>query len=641
MLATAAASAQDKIYLHASDPFGEHSSIDITQYDSVVFKKSNMRFYRKGQTGYIPFQYNTSKYDYYTFTSPFPMIHKPTELKNMDFDNENSQWCWKRSAQSEHFVIFWEPGFGDDPTTGPQNLRFDPQALLDMAEYFFSMYTDELRFAPTGESETIAKYKLEIYVNDDSEWLATGSGYDNKIGALWCNVSAVTDRVTLAHEIGHSFQYIVACDLGLTHGWRYGFGANAEGGCAWWESCANWQAYKCYPDQQFTGYYYPGYFHLNLLHETWRYYNIFIQDYWCMLHGRDFIGRLWRESVKPEDPIETYQRITGIDQPTFNDQIYDFAARSATWDIDRIREYGAGHMNHSTNLTQLDDGETWQVDASSCPQNYGYNIIKLNNAPAGTTVSADFKGVAGADGYRSVNTDKAGWRYGFVALSNDGTRTYGEMQSESEGTATFTVPEDVQTMWFVVTGAPTQHWRHAWDDNESNDEQWPYQVKFNGTNKFGVFNFPEDYQKSDTNIDVNLTYEAGKMTYVNVDRNTSALCMAFALSIDDLAGISNSPADKLCTFVIDSDNITHEGTDGMLYYFDKDGKLMTDASANSSDYAFAVAYLNYYGGWLIFANENMVKAGETYNFKLGIRYKPEDEPEKTYYANYNVTLHIV
>jgi hypothetical protein len=35
--------------------------------------------------------------------------------------------------------------------------------------------------------------------------------------------------------------------------------------------------------------------HLNLLHEDWRYQNCFIQDYWCMLYGHDFIGRLWRE----------------------------------------------------------------------------------------------------------------------------------------------------------------------------------------------------------------------------------------------------------------------------------------------------------------------------------------------------------
>jgi hypothetical protein len=40
----------------------------------------------------------------------------------------------------------------------------------------------------------------------------------------------------------------------------------------------------------------------------------------------------------------------------------------------------------------------------------------------------------------------------------------------------------------VVSGAPTVHWRHAWDDNDANDEQWPYQVKFNNTNVYGYTN---------------------------------------------------------------------------------------------------------------------------------------------------------
>ena len=643
MALSLSATAQDKLFFHHPDKFGEHKMVELEPFDSVQFTKSNMRFYRKGTKRYTPVQYQNDVYDYYTFENLFPMIYKPNELKSMDFDNPNSQWCWQRSAQSEHFVIFWESGFGNDPKNGPGRLRFDPQALLDMAEYFWKMYTDSLAFAPVATSQTVNKYKLEIYVNDKSDWLATGSGYDDKIGALWCNVSAVTDKVTLAHEIGHSFQYIVSCDLGLDHGWRYGFGSNASGGCAWWESCANWQAYKCYPESQFSSYFYPGYFHLNLLHEEWRYYNIFIQDYWCMLHGMDFIGRLWREETKPEDPVEAYKRITEIDQQTFNDQIYDFAARSASWDIDHIREAGATHMVHSTNLSKLEDGKTWQVDSTSCPQNYGYNVIKLNNAPAGTVVSADFKGIAGAAGYRSVNIDKAGWRYGFVALSSDGTRTYGEMQRDAEGTATFTVPENVETMWFVVSGAPTEHWRHAWDDNVKNDEQWPDQVRFTNTNKYGEFDFPDDFQKSDTTINVTATIDVTNgSSSVTIDRNTGAICNAFGISMSDLSGISNDATAELCTFVAGSDGTEQEGTSGMLYFFDKDGNPISGINYNDADYRLCTAYLNYYEGWMIFTNEqNPVKPGETYTLNLGIRYKPADEEGKTYYVRYVVTVKIV
>jgi hypothetical protein len=42
-------------------------------------------------------------------------------------------------------------------------------------------------------------------------------------------------------------------------------------------------------------------------------------------------------------------------------------------------------------------------------------------------VKLDFKGIAGAEGYNAVQTDKAGWRYGFLAHKKDGTRVYGKL----------------------------------------------------------------------------------------------------------------------------------------------------------------------------------------------------------------------
>jgi hypothetical protein len=52
----------------------------------------------------------------------------------------------------------------------------------------------------------------------------------------------------------------------------------------------------------------------------------------------------------------------------------------------------------------------------------------------------------------------------------------------------FNVPDNCKQLWLVVSGAPTTYWRHAWDDDDTNDEQWPYQVKFNNTNLLGYQN---------------------------------------------------------------------------------------------------------------------------------------------------------
>jgi hypothetical protein len=50
------------------------------------------------------------------------------------------------------------------------------------------------------------------------------------------------------------------------------------------------------------------------------------------------------------------------------------------------------------------------------------------------------------------------------------------MFSASPGTAAFTCPANCSNLWFVVSGAPKTYWQHPWDENEANDEQWPYKV---------------------------------------------------------------------------------------------------------------------------------------------------------------------
>jgi hypothetical protein len=102
-------------------------------------------------------------------------------------------------------------------------------------------------------------------------------------------------------------------------------------------------------------------------------------------------------------------------------------------------------------------------------------------------VKAHFTGLTDAAGYRYVNKNRAGWRYAFVAMSSDGTRTYGAVNADKEGTAELTVPEKCTNLFFVVMGAPTQHWSHPWTSGKAssdwsvNDEQWPYRVQFEET----------------------------------------------------------------------------------------------------------------------------------------------------------------
>lgn len=282
--------AQQDMWIVGTD--NNRQKYDATLIDSIEANKTRFKIlFSDGSQRYHTYK----SIQYITFDDLGANIYIPNELKSNDFNSEQSNWCWNRSKESRHFIVFWEPGFGNDPSKAPSDYQVDIDDLLEKAESFFELYSDKLGFVIPGESKT-DKYKIEIYLKYQTEWLATGSGYDDVIGALWVNPSTCKPvGHTIAHEIGHSFQYQTSCDNGLDHGFRYGFGENASGGCAYWESCAQWQAFKAYPELQFTDYRFPNYCKMtfyNPLHETPRYDFFFDQDYWCYLHGEDFIGKL-------------------------------------------------------------------------------------------------------------------------------------------------------------------------------------------------------------------------------------------------------------------------------------------------------------------------------------------------------------
>jgi hypothetical protein len=469
-------------------------------------------------------------------------VYIPRFITNtgMDLNDPNSQWCYSRSMETKNIVVFWEPGFGNNPSTAATTYRVNMDDLLEAAEKSYSVYLDSLKFAIKGSSVT-DDYKLMIFLLYTTKWEASGSGQDNKVGTLHVNSDAARLKDVVAHEIGHCFEYITGCDT--QGGYQYGFGNNASGGNGFWEQCAQWMAYKVYPEMKFTVGDFNDYVknnHLHIIHETPRYANYFVQDYWTYKRGKNFMGKLWRDSRKPEDPIETYKRINSISQTQFNDEMYEHAALLTTWDIAEIRSYGKNHINRRAQVKMnATEDNYWKIDPSVCIENYGYNSIKLNVPSQQTKVKVNFKGLAGTSGYRALNTNQGGWRYGFVALLENGTRVYSDMASANvtngnnpETTLSFTCPDKCVNLWLVVSGSPQTHWKHAWDDDNSNDEQWPYQVKFENTNLLGVFNNPIH----DITLEYNILMDPNSdYTPTEVSLNASRIAEAFSMSPEDIA----------------------------------------------------------------------------------------------------------
>ena len=412
-------------------------------------------------------------------------------------EDDNNHWSFKRSLQSKHWVIFWEKDYG---TQVPANV----EKMLQMADECFELYANQLGFITTnkGTSKT-DKYKMIIRLYSTSEWKAEGSGIDNQIGMLSLSRWAYNSRggQTVAHEIGHCFQYQVHCDNGDWRGWMFNWGQSTQN--PFWEMCAQWMAYVYLPNKLFNDNEWLGN-SLNGMHRHpmagyLRYENMFIQNWFVEKHGWDAVGRLWNDCDYGEDPFQTYMRtrMEGTKEEKINqlaDEMWEWGARMTTYDFESIRELGKNSINKrkQTALTKQSAG-FWSPTKADCIENYGNNAIQLNVPAAGRTVYAEFVGQAGREGYTAHNVTKAGWKYGFVALLKDGTRVYSPITTstyaDSTGIASFEAPANVKNLWFVVSGAPTSYWsRDLINWVESTAEQWPYRVKFYQTNVSGNTN---------------------------------------------------------------------------------------------------------------------------------------------------------
>lgn len=465
----------------------------------------------------------------------------------------DAKWSWWRMKQSEHFFVFWEPGFGDDPNAEsvPEELRVDIDDLLQKAEQFYKTNVEKLGMATVGQGKSVLdKYKMQIYLLYQTEWLATGSGYDNKIGALWVNPSTCKPvGSTIGHEIGHSFQYQVSADKLYTGevsedgnglvpaGFRYGFGANGEGGCAYWEQCAQWQSFQDYPQEAFTQdanvQVWLKSHHRHFNHEFMRYASYWFQYWFTEKHGIDAYARIWKESKYPEDPVQTYMRLycnNSLDQ--LYQDMYAYSAHCADYDFKAVHQYKTdAALNYSTKLYKSNGG--YQVGYANCPGTTGFNLIPLN-VPTSGHVTATLEGLApgsalaagdpgtvvDGDGnakstvthYNKQSNTEENFRYGFVAVTKDGKSHYGEMQKGKSGSVTYAVPANTERLYLCVMGAPDKYNRNAWDDDETNDEQWPYRVKFSGTDLLGNVVIPEG-DPTDATASLEVSLDAGSEDY--------------------------------------------------------------------------------------------------------------------------------
>ncbi|MGN1228255.1 MAG: DUF6055 domain-containing protein [Prevotella sp.] len=411
-------------------------------------------------------------------------IYIPKDLQQMNLLCDSSTWSYARMTCTDNFAIMWQKGFGYElscpPSLDGKPMKVDIDNLKDKLESYYAFFRDSLQFTRKGSKAE--KYRMMVMLNYSLEGTAYGGDYDGEIGALWLAPNRVQDKRLncIAHELGHSFQSQITCD-GEGEAW---------GGCGFFEMTSQWMLWQVNPEWITDEKYHFDAFtktaHKAFLHLENIYHSPYVIECWGEKHGKPFIAELFRQGKRGEDPVMTYKRLTGMTQAQFCDEMFCNVRRMVNMDFPRAwRETRPYAEMFSTKLRTTVAG--WQrVEPECCPENYGFNIIKIDVPKAGATAKVQFRGIAKADGYVSLNPEAAGWRYGLVGIDTNGKTIYGKMCSTTKGTATLKTTKErpLKSLYLVVMGAPTRHWRNvdAWgpegEQTPQPDAQWAYEIKY-------------------------------------------------------------------------------------------------------------------------------------------------------------------
>lgn len=335
-------------------------------------------------------------------------IFIPKDLQDMNLADSSSTWSYSRMDTTENLVIFWEKGFGND-LSNPDSLEGQPMdvdlpLLRQQLEHFYTFFRDTLQF--TMPDSRCHDTRMMVMLRYSLEGTAYGGSYDDSIGALWVTPQRLRDpRLNcIAHELGHSFQ----CQIGADRGgeWPvYGF----------YEMTSQWMLWQVNPDWLTDeNYHYEAYRHLThlaFLHTENIYHSPYVLQYWSEKHGRDIIARLFKEGRKDEDPVQAYQRLTGITHEQFCDEMIDAATHIVGLDFQHAfaetRKY-AYQMGDT--VAPLTRGEV--REAGQTLEAFGFDVFPLNITDT-DPVEIELEGL--------TTDNDAAWRYGFVQAP-DGRR---------------------------------------------------------------------------------------------------------------------------------------------------------------------------------------------------------------------------
>ncbi len=428
------------------------------------------------------------------------MVHIPNYLQNPN-DVNGAQFTFSKTAQSTNFILIWGNTVGTNPANYPDpNLAFNPAKILDTMEYIYTRFK-ELEFLDDAPGTNLSQYKIPIVIYgtwgaNGAQGFANGGNADGIIGAFWVHPTAMLDGGVAAHELTHSLQAQNNIDYRNSHG----LGNSWQNAGIFWECHANFMRNLLYPKAVTA-------WGMDVHHlETWGDWKNTYENYALLFaimesEGIDMVNRLWRESFSNEYPLQAYKRLAGYGQSEFNDSLFHYARRMATYDFnysnvgDYFRQYrNADLQNWLPTIQNVysilrpvmgGDAGRYEIPIEQAPEEFAYNVIPLYPNLDSCSVIVKFKGHTEANSH-------TGWRYGFVAaLPNGKISRYSPTYSANTGEIAFRLQGNETKMYLVVMGAPND----GITTNTTNDTwkgypkhfRFPYEVNITGA-------VPEGYQ---------------------------------------------------------------------------------------------------------------------------------------------------
>ena len=382
-------------------------------------------------------------------------IYIPKDLKDNDFTDPESKWSFARCAYTEDIIIFWEKPFGHDLSQAPDleghNMKVDLQNLLLRIQSFYDFYKDELQFIKPGSNAD--RYRMMVMLNYSLEGTAYGGDYDGVIGALWISPNRVQDEKLncIAHELGHSFQSMIACD----------HQGESWGGGGIFEMCSQWMLFNVNPewptDENYHWKAFIDHANLRFLDGENIYHSPYLLEYWSLKHGKTVIGDLFRAGKRGEDPASTYMKMFNMTNGDFAKEAVDCYSRLLTFDFPGKHQANKKYAGEFVNQKPL--------------QVFGANVIKLdtNGKPA---VKVKFNGDDKKDGYA----------YRLVAVKNNAKAVYGDIATGTKGELKMNLPADTKGVYLVITGYPLGEYKpytfNPYDEDSKPEEPHIYKYQF-------------------------------------------------------------------------------------------------------------------------------------------------------------------